>query len=130
MPGLMELLDALERAGLPKAIATSSVPKLVDACLRPYNLEPRFRFILTSEDITHGKPHPDIYLLAASRFGIDPREMLVLEDSRNGCMAASAAGAYTVAAPGVHGEGLDYSMADMVIASLEEPKLYEVLGLR
>ena len=86
MPGLMELLDALERAGLPKAIATSSVPKLVDACLQPYNLRPRFQFILTANDITHGKPNPEIYLLAASRFGVEPREMLVLEDSRNGCL--------------------------------------------
>jgi HAD superfamily hydrolase (TIGR01509 family) len=130
MPGLMDLLDALEKAKLPKAIATSSVLSLVDECLAPYKLKPRFQFILTADDIVHGKPHPDIYLLAASRFGIDPKEMLVLEDSRNGCLAARAAGAYTVAVPGVHGEGLDYSMADMVLASLEERRLYEVLKLK
>ena len=58
MPGLLELLAALETAGIPKAIATSSGRRLTEACLGPFRLAPRFRFILTSEDITHGKAGP------------------------------------------------------------------------
>lgn len=58
LPGLLTLLGALERAGIPKAIGTSSARKLVHACLTPFDLERRFQFILTAEDITHGKPHP------------------------------------------------------------------------
>ena len=129
MPGLMELLDALERADIPKAIATSSAPSLVAACLGPFNLAPRFRFILTSEDIVHGKPNPEIYLRAAERFGLPPADVLVLEDSQNGCRAAAAAGAYAVAVPGHHSRRHDFSGAKLVIDSLADPRLYQALGL-
>jgi HAD superfamily hydrolase (TIGR01509 family) len=129
MPGLPELLAALEKAGIPKAIATSSGRRLTEACLAPFQLAPRFCFILTSEDITRGKPDPEIYLLAARRFGVPPAKMLVLEDSQNGCRAASAAGAFTVAVPGDHSRNQDFSMANLVLKSLADRNLYEVLGV-
>ena len=72
MPGLLELLEALERAGIPKAIGTSSSRELVAACLQPFGMEGRFQFILAAEDIVNGKPHPEIYLTAARRFGVPP----------------------------------------------------------
>ncbi len=130
MPGLLELLAALERAGIPKAIATSSSRRLTTACLDPFQLAPRFSFILTSEDITHGKPNPEVYLLAARRFAISPGDMLVLEDSQNGCRAAADAGAFTVAVPGEHSRRQDFSAADLIIDSLRDARLYEALGLR
>ncbi len=129
MPGLLELLDALEHAKIPKAIATSSSRRLADACLGPFQLAPRFSFILTSEDITHGKPNPEIYLLAARRFGVPPGEMLVLEDSQNGCRAAAAAGAFTVAVPGEHSRRQDFSSANLIIESLKDARLYRTLEL-
>ena len=129
MPGLMQLLDALERAGIPKAIGTSSSREVGAACLRPFNLEGRFQFVLAAEDIVHGKPHPEIYLTAAQRFGLSPAEMLVLEDSQNGCLAAAAAGAYVVAVPGEHSRGHDFSMASLVVESLADPRLYLTLGI-
>jgi HAD superfamily hydrolase (TIGR01509 family) len=130
MPGLLELLDALESAGIPKAIATSTSHRLTEACLAPFKLARRFSFILTSEDIARGKPDPEIYLLAAQRFGVPPAEMLVLEDSRNGCCAAAAAGAFAIAVPGEHSRGQDFSAANLVINGLRDPGLYEVLGLK
>jgi HAD superfamily hydrolase (TIGR01509 family) len=129
MPGLMQLLDALERAGIPKAIGTSSSRELVVACLQPFQLAERFQFILTAEGITHGKPHPEIYLTAARRFGISPAEMIVLEDSQNGCLAAAAAGAVTVAVPGEHSRGHDFSSASLVVDSLADRRLYEAMGI-
>jgi HAD superfamily hydrolase (TIGR01509 family) len=129
MPGLLELLDALERKGIPKAIGTSSCRELVLACIRPLDLEKRFQFLLTAEDIAHGKPHPEIYLTAARRFGIQPAEMLVLEDSHNGCMAAAAAGAFVVAVPGEHSREHDFSMAALVADSLGDARLYAALGM-
>jgi beta-phosphoglucomutase-like phosphatase (HAD superfamily) len=101
----------------------------MDACLGPFQLAPRFSFILTSEDITHGKPDPEIYLLAARRFGVPPGEMLVLEDSHNGCRAAAASGAYTVAVPGEHSRRQDFSTANLIVDSLEDARLYAALGL-
>jgi len=129
MPGLMELLDALERAGIPKAIGTSSARELVDPCLDPFDLRRRFRFVLTAADVARGKPDPEIYLTAARRFGLRPSEMAVLEDSRNGCLAAVAAGAFTVAVPGEHSRGQDFSRASLIVDSLADRRLYKALGL-
>ena len=129
MPGLLDLLDTLERAEIPKGIATSSTLKLVEPCLAPFDMQKRFRFILTSEDITQGKPDPEIYRTAAQRFGVAPAEMMVLEDSQNGCRAAASAGAFAVAVPGEHSRTHDFSTASLVADSLADPRIYEVLGI-
>jgi pseudouridine 5'-phosphatase len=129
MPGLFELLAAMERTAVPKAIATSSSRVLAAACLEPFQLAGRFQFILAAEDVSHGKPHPEVYLSAADRFGIPPAEMAVLEDSQNGCLAGSASGAFTVAVPGHHSRSQDFSSASMVADGLADPRLYRALGL-
>ena len=129
MPGLLELLSALERRKIPKAIGTSSSRRLVDACLSRLHLADRFQFILSAEDIARGKPDPEIYLTAARRFGLPAAEMMVLEDSSTGCKAAAAAGAYTVAVPGSHSKEQDFSVAHLVIDTLADARLYELLGL-
>ncbi len=129
MPGLFELLDGIEAAGLPKAICTSSRRITLDALLSRFGLESRFAFALTAEDIVHGKPHPEIYLKAATRLEIEPREMLVLEDSQAGCRAAAAAGAFAVAVPGDHSRNHDFCVASLQIEGLGDPRLYAVLGL-
>jgi HAD superfamily hydrolase (TIGR01509 family) len=129
MPGLMDLLDNLERAGIPKAIGTSSCRKLLDPCLQPFDLHKRFQFILTAEDVTHGKPDPEIYRKAAERFGVPPAEMMVLEDSQNGCLAAVSAGAFAVAVPGEHSQGQDFSKASLVAEGLTDRRIYDALGI-
>ncbi len=129
LPGLYDLLAALERAEIPKAIATSSNVALVQACLKPFDFEKRFQFILTAEDIVRGKPDPEIYLTAARRFGIAPAEMMVLEDSQNGCIAAASAGAFTVAVPGQHSRNHDFSRASLIADSLTDPRIFEALGI-
>lgn len=128
MPGLELLLEAIESRGIPKAIATSSGPRFVHNVLSRFALAPRFEFILTSEDIVEGKPHPEIYLTAAERFAVDPEEMLVLEDSQNGCRAAVAAGTFAVAVPAGHSRGHDFTGAKLVIDTLADPRLYDALG--
>jgi HAD superfamily hydrolase (TIGR01509 family) len=129
MPGLVALLDALEREGIPKGIATSSRRAFVERVLARFNYQPRFSPILTSEDITQGKPHPEIYLKAADRLGLEPRHMLVLEDSQNGCQSAVAAGAVTVAVPSGHSQRHDFRGAVLVADSLADERIYELLGL-
>ena len=129
LPGLFGLLDALEAADIRKAIATSSKRELADACLSPFDLQPRFQFILTSEDVTRGKPNPEIYLTAAQRLGLEPERTLVLEDSENGCRAAAASGAFAVAVPGEHSRTHDFSTASLVVDDLADRRLYEVLGI-
>jgi len=129
MPGLVELLAELEARQVPKGIATSSRRSFVERVLGQFGYQSRFSPILTSEDITHGKPHPEIYLLAASRLGIAPCQMLVLEDSQNGCRAAVAAGAIAIAVPGTHSARHDFGGAALVAESLADRRIYERLGL-
>jgi HAD superfamily hydrolase (TIGR01509 family) len=129
MPGLVELLAALEQRAIPKAIATSSRRAFVEHVLGVFGYQPRFSPILTSEDITHGKPHPEIYLQAAERLSVPPAEMMVLEDSENGCRAAVAAGAITVAVPGAHSQRHNFSGAALVADSLRDQRIYQLLQL-
>ena len=130
MPGLVELLAWLEPSGLPKAICTSSRKAFVDRVLSSYDFAQRFEFILTSEDVTHGKPDPEIYLTAAHRFGVEPDRMLVLEDSQNGCRAAVSAGAVVVAVPGDHSRQHDFAGAALVAEGLADPRIIELVDIR
>lgn len=129
MPGLSELLDALERAEVPKGVTTSSSRGFTTGVLSRFQLEPRFKFLLTAEDVVHGKPDPEIYLKAADRFRVSPADLLVLEDSQNGCRAAVAAGTRAVAVPSADSRHHDFSGTVLVAESLADPRLYEVLGL-
>ena len=129
MPGLVELLEVLERHKIPKGIATSSRRSFVERVLAKFNYQPRFSPILTSEDITRGKPDPEIYLKAAALLGIPPAEMLVLEDSQNGCRAAVAAGAVAVAVPSGHSHRHDFSGARLIADTLADPRIKHLLGL-
>jgi HAD superfamily hydrolase (TIGR01509 family) len=129
MPGLIELIDALEKNRIPKGIATSSRRSFVERVLDTFDYRKRFSPILTSEDITHGKPHPEVYLTAAERLNVAPDEMLVLEDSQNGCRAAVAAGAITVAVPGTHSRQHDFTGAALVAATLADPRIYDLLRI-
>src|SRR5262245_28132989 len=129
MPGLVELLAVLEKNFVPKAIATSSRRAFVEHVLGVFGYQPQFSPILTAEDITHGKPHPEIYLQAAQRLRVPPVEMMVLEDSENGCRAAIAAGAITVAVPGAHSQRHNFSGAALVADSLRDQRIYELLQL-
>ena len=129
MPGLLGLLEALEQHQIPKAIATSSGRRFVTNVLSRFEFEPRFDFVLTSEDVVEGKPHPEIYLKAAERFGLPPAEVLVLEDSENGCKAAVAAGTFAVAVPGGHSCRHDFTGTSLRVDTLADQRLYKVLGI-
>lgn len=128
-PGLMNLLSALEAARLPRAIATSSGRTYLDDVLGRFQLARRFAFALTGDDVVDGKPHPEIYLTAAEKLGIAPAQMLVLEDSANGCIAAVAAGAYTVAVPGDHSRNHDFAGVAFEATGLNDPRIYQALGI-
>jgi len=129
MPGLLELLAALESAEVPKAIATSSGRRFVDNVLARFSLAPRFEFILTAESVIEGKPHPEIYHKAVVGFELPAREVVVLEDSANGCRAAVAAGARVVAVPGGHSLRHDFCGAEFVAETLGDRRIYDLLGL-
>ncbi len=129
MPGALALLEQLESRGVPRAIATSSSRRYVNFILAPHALVPRFDFVLTCDDITRGKPDPEIYRKAADRFGHRPEKMVVLEDSPNGLRAAKAAGARCVIVPHALVPLHDLAGADAIVPSLAAPELHRLLGL-
>ena len=122
MPGLFELLERIERAGLPKAVCTSSSERVLRAVLSRARLLERLVFFITSEGVVHGKPDPEIYRLAAQRFGVAPEKMLVFEDSTAGIRAAKAAGAVCCAVRAEHNKTADLSAADFLLTSLAEAR--------
>ena len=126
MPGLYELLELLEQQNIPKGICTSSALRVVSEVLRRKDMTRRFEFVLTAEDITQGKPDPEIYLKAAARFGISPSEMLVLEDSTAGCQAAHGAGAFPIAVRVKHNTHCSFDVAKKVVPRLDDPQVLEL----
>ena len=127
MRGLMKLLDRLERNKIPKAVATSSHQRFANIALSQFDLIPRFEFVLTAESVVNGKPHPDVYLLAAKRMALQPSQLLVLEDSVTGSRAGVAAGANVIAVPTEHSAHCDYSHVAHVATSLEDPIIWETI---
>ncbi len=97
--GAIELLDALQAAEYPMAIVTSSSRRTADEHLTLAGIRARFGNVLTLDDVTRGKPSPDLYLLAASRLDLRPQLCLAVEDSSPGVTAAHAAGAITIMVP-------------------------------
>jgi pseudouridine 5'-phosphatase len=129
MPGAALLLEQMVQRGLPRGVATSSGPDFAHDVLSRVGLRDRFGFVLTSADVTHGKPHPEIYERAAERLGVAPAEMLVLEDSENGCRAAVASGAVVVAVPGGHSRRHDFTGAHFIAESLADPRIARLLAI-
>ena len=100
-PGATELLQALKVRGLMIILASSSAYWMIEKNLAAAQMNSYFDLIVSGEDVEHGKPAPDIFLLAAKRAGLQPDECVVLEDSNNGALAGCAAGMRTVMIPDV-----------------------------
>ncbi len=98
-PGVGALLDRLDAIATPYALATSSGPGWVEKHFRTHNLASRFRGIVTREDVTHGKPHPEPYLKASTILGYPAGDILAIEDSPTGAASAHAAGLMTLMIP-------------------------------
>lgn len=123
-PGLIALLAHLEGRDIPRAVATSSRREYAEGLIVRHGLRPYFAFLLGAEDVTRGKPDPEIYRTAASRFGVEPANLLVLEDSPTGLAAAKAAGAFAVAVPHEHSPAEGLSAADLIVPRLDDPDLF------
>jgi HAD superfamily hydrolase (TIGR01509 family) len=120
MPGLMALQAIIKEHGIPWAVATSSPRDHAEIILAQLGLSADCHAVAAGNEVTHGKPAPDIYLLAAERLGIDPTVCLALEDSEPGCTAAKAAGMTVIAIPNGETKTAVFNCADYRYSSLDQ----------
>ena len=107
-PGAHELIDALDAAGIPWAVVTSADTRLAELRLGAAGIVAKT--LVTRDRLTHGKPHPEGYLLAAGRLGVDPARCLVVEDTATGAEAGRASGARVA---GLKGIDADLTLTDL-----------------
>ena len=121
MPGLYDAIRLFQSRGLLLALASSSARPEIQAVIDRLNLQPHFEVICSAEDESRGKPHPDVYLTAASRLGVSPERCLAVEDSIAGVTAAKAAGMRCIAIPLPElRTDSRYQIADSVLDSLAQ----------
>jgi sugar-phosphatase len=120
-PGAIAAIDLCAARGWPLAVASSSEYRLIDAALQRFALRDRFALVHSAEDEEYGKPHPAVFLTAASKLGAPSKRCLVWEDAPAGVVAAKAASMACIAVP-EQGEGAHpaFGLADLVVDSLED----------
>jgi HAD superfamily hydrolase (TIGR01509 family) len=123
-PGAQRLLAALGGAGIPCGLVTMSYLRLAETITKALPAG-TFATLVTGDQVSDGKPHPEAYLLAAERLGAEPARCVAIEDSPTGIAAAEAAGCVVVAVP--HHVPIEPAPGRAIVASLAD---LSVAGLR
>jgi len=123
MPGVIKTLVAAKRISLPCAVASSATLPTIKKVTQTLDIARYFQTLTSGDEVAHGKPAPDVYLLAAERIGILPINCLVIEDSFNGVLAAKAAGMKCIAIPCPTTQHQDHTKADKILGTLESLNL-------
>ena len=97
--GALNLLEKIKRTKLPMAVATSTACNDALRSLKGAGIDRYFLFVIAGDQVEKGKPDPEIYLKAAGRLDVDPKECIVFEDSENGVKSAFAAGMDVIQVP-------------------------------
>lgn len=118
-PGAREIIEALSKK-YPLAIATSSYRSDTEIVLDLFDLKKFFPIIITSDDISKGKPDPEQFLLASEGLSVAPENCLVLEDAEKGVKAADRANMKCIAIPSEYTESGDFSLATIKLKSIKE----------
>jgi len=121
LPGLRQLIVQASQAGIPMAVASSAMRKNVEFVVDAIGLRPYFQCLFNGDEVTHAKPHPEIYLKTAEKLGVDPGLAVGFEDSFVGIEAVKNAGMKCVAiASSFPLEDLRRTRADRVVKSFTE----------
>jgi beta-phosphoglucomutase-like phosphatase (HAD superfamily) len=127
LPGILLHIDGAKSLGLKLGVASSSTRDWVSGHLDRLGILGRFDCIRCRDDVASAKPAPDLYIAVLDCLGVSPAEALALEDSPNGVIAAKRTGMRCVAIPNSITAQLDLSAADIVLPSLSEVTLPELL---
>jgi len=121
LKGVMESLEYVKQNGYACALASSSSMRLIEAVVDKLNIRSYFNLLYSAEYETYGKPHPGIFITAATKLGSAPQHCLVIEDSLNGVIAAKAARMLCVAVPELEKQNDPrFSIADFQLKTMEE----------
>ena len=115
--GITELLNRLEAAGFILALASSSPYKLINYILDKCNIDKYFPVRISGDDVTNGKPDPEIFLKASEITNIKPENCIVIEDSKNGVQAAKLAGMKCIGFFNPGSGNQDLGIADLILDS-------------
>lgn len=132
LPGVGALVEGLAAAGWLQGLGSSAPRANLDLILRHTGTADRFTAVVSGDDVTRGKPDPEVFLKAAARLGVPPERCVVFEDAPSGVAAATAAGMACVGVTfvGHHSaERLRAAGADVVVPSLEAVTVAQVEGL-
>jgi len=127
LPGVVEHLDSARELGLRLGCASSSTQDWVRGHLARLGILERFECIRCRDDVAHAKPEPDLYVAVLDCLGVAADEAIAIEDSPNGVTAAKRAGLRCVAIPNSITARLDLSQADLVLNSLADLSMAELL---
>lgn len=127
LPGVSDYLAAAPSLGLKVGIASSATRWWIDSLLGPRGLAHHFQTISTVEDPKRAKPDPEVYQRAVAALNVQPSEALAIEDSAHGLAAATAAGVHCVVVPNSMTKSMDFSPASLVVGSLAERTLSDLL---
>jgi len=127
LPGVVQHLDAARDIGLKLGVASSSTREWVRGHLARLGILERFDCLRCRDDVEHAKPEPDLYVAVLDCLGVNASESVAIEDSPNGVTAAKRAGMRCVAIPNSITERLDLRQADVVLTSLAELTLQQLL---
>jgi HAD superfamily hydrolase (TIGR01509 family) len=114
------MLEAMAK-NLVLGVCTTANERSANAIAKGMLHDITFEFVLAGDVVNKKKPDPEIYLLALEKTGLDPKQCIVIEDSRNGVLAAKKAGMHIVATTNIYTENEDLSEADIVVTSLGDP---------
>lgn len=117
--GVSELLGRLRKAKIRVALASSASSERVPIFLERLGLVGAFEVVINGEEVSHSKPAPDIYLLAARRLGLEAQDCVAIEDAKNGVDSAKAAGMKVIGYKAHHGEQ-DLSAANLIVSDFSD----------
>ena len=120
MPGVPEVLGELGARGYRMALASSAEPVVIATNLDALDLGRFFEAIVSGTEVARGKPAPDVFLETAKRLGLPAERCLVVEDSRNGLLAAKAAGMACAVIPCATTRHQDFREADYRLQALPD----------
>ena len=129
LPGVHEFLRRLKSAGIRSCVGSSTHRKNIDTIMGVLGFQYLFDDIVTAEDVTAGKPHPDVFLKAAGKIAREPGHCIVFEDAKAGIEAGRAGGMKVIGVATTHDHNTLLPLVDRVVGRLDELEIADLLNL-